>query len=210
MPDDDSDPPADRTGSDDDRETDEFDDIDVDIDDGDEKVQVCGYVERRTRELAKHNTDHGELSREIAETVKRIAYGEAAADRAQIKRELEQTRDMEDAIRGDIREQQAKLDRLQRKEARLEERLTEMTDQEERYEGHLESLEGQLADGNHVFPSHGGVKRAAAAHDEKSETTVIADLKERNPTIPAHAFQPYHETGERWDGVGDDDGDDDE
>lgn len=184
--------------------TDDPDD-DIEFDgDGSERVQVCGYVTRRTRELAKYNAERGGLSDAIAETIKGLAYGEAAGDRAALKRELETVRDEIDEQRGKIRERQAKVDRLERKKARLEERMTEMTDQEERYEGHLESLEGQVKDGMHLWPDHGGVKRAASTHEGKTPADVLADLRERNPEIPARAFEPAIDSDEPWDGVTDD------
>jgi chromosome segregation ATPase len=156
---------------------------------------------KHLREAAKERTDHGELSERVRDLYRRIAFGEEVADHESAQRELHRVREEKDEARSDIRDRQADLEALERKETRLEERLNEHKSREDEYQGHLKSIEAHLYDGGHVFPTHGLVKEASRTAECEPEE-VIDDLKERNPKIPDYAFKQAMESDQAWYGVG--------
>lgn len=166
----------------------------------DEKVQVSHLVPEHTRDAAKSNAEHGELSEKVRVLYESIAFGEDIGERSQIERELQSVRSEKDDIRKEIRELQADLESLEKREARLEERVSNLSSKEDKYEGAIEMLEEQLYNGTRVDPNHGGVKRAAGLTDAKPEA-VIKTLKERNPNIPDHAFKQKMYTSQEWNGM---------
>lgn len=165
----------------------------------DETVRVTHIVPEHVRDAAKGKTEHGELSEHVRNVYRRIAFGEDVAEHETVRMELERVRDEKDDIRRKIREFQSDLEAIERKEARLEEKLSQHTSRQDKYEGHLESLETQLAQGAHISTTHPGVERAANVADvEKDE--VIEELQERNPSVPDHAFVDAMNTDRRWNG----------
>jgi hypothetical protein len=68
------------------------------------------------------------------------------------------------------------------------------------YEDHLESIESNIREGMCVFPDHGAVQTAASARGVDVDR-VIADLRERNPDLPDHAFTKYRESERKWTGT---------
>lgn len=165
-------------------------------------ARVTHLVPEHVRDAAKDKTEHGELSEHVRNLYRRIAFGEDVAEHETVRMELERVRDEKDETRRQIRELQSDLEAIERKEARLEEKLSQHTSRQDKYEGHLEALETQLAQGAHISTTHPGVDRAANVGDvEKDE--VITDLKERNPSVPDHAFVDAMNTNRRWNGFDD-------
>lgn len=172
-----------------------------------ETVQVSHLVPEHVKDAAKEKTEHGELSEHVRNLYRRMAFGEDVAEHETVKMELERVRDEKDDVRRKIRDLQSDLEAIERKETRLEEKLNQHTSRKDKYEGHLESLETQLAQGAHISTTHPGVKRASnVGNVDKDE--VITDLRERNPSVPDHAFVDAMNTDRRWNGF--DDGGDDE
>jgi outer membrane protein TolC len=87
----------------------------------------------------------------------------------------------------------------------VEEKLAQITTREEKYEAKLEELEGQLRhDGIRLDPGHPAVKRTAGAGGVDPDG-VIRDLKERNPDVPAYAFEDgINDYENDWNGLPDD------
>lgn len=166
----------------------------------DENVQVKHLVPEHVRDAAQDETKHGELSELVRGLYQRVAFGEEVEERESLKKELERTRDKKDDIRAEIRELQAELQSIETKETRLEEKLSEFVEDEQKYIGHLESLESQLYEGANVDSGHGGVERAANTGKCDPED-VIGDLKERNPEIPDYAFEKALHSDEEWNGI---------
>ena len=166
----------------------------------DDRVLVTVLVDEHARDAAQDRTEHGEISERLRSEVNRLAFGEDVEERESVKRELERTRDNKDDLRAKIREFQNELQSLESKETRLEERLSNFVDDEQKYIGHLESLESQLYEGANVDSGHGGVKRAANVAKCDPED-VIDELKERNPEIPEYAFEKALHSDEDWNGV---------
>jgi len=75
-----------------------------------------------------------------------------------------------------------------------------MERREDKYETSLEMLEETLRDGGHVFEDHGQVMKAAKIGGKEAED-VIRELKERNPSVPDHAFVSKLHTNKEWTGV---------
>lgn len=166
----------------------------------DDTVQVKHLVPEHTRDAAQDRTEYGELSELVRGLYQRIAFGEEVEERESLKKELQRVRNEKDDIRGQIRGLQAELQTIETKEARLEEKLSEFTDDEQKYIGHLESLESRLYDGSNITPGDGGVESASNVGKCDPEE-VIEDLKERNPEIPEYAFEEVRHTDEEWAGV---------
>lgn len=166
----------------------------------DDKAQINFNVERNAKELAKEKLDYGELSSELRETVHRIAFGEEISKRESAHKRLAELRDEKDNLRAQKREIEAQLEEVEDKISRVEERLDNMERREDKYEATLELLEETLYDGGRVFEDHGQVIKAAKI-GSVDEESVIEELKERNPSIPDHAFVQKMHTNKRWEGV---------
>jgi len=139
-------------------------------------------------ETAKDKLEFGEMSEELRGRVKEIAYGAETTRREELREDLEE-------LRSEKRERATKITNLQeqqreteRKIERLEMQLDNIRDTDEEYNGALEMLEEQLHRGNRVHKNHDGLERAANIA-EKPKDDVITDLQERNPDVPAHAFE---------------------
>lgn len=165
-----------------------------------DKAQINFTVERDAKELAKEKLEYGELSTELRETIQRIAFGEEISKREQSRKRLAELRDEKDRLRSDKRDIEAELEDIEQQITRVEERLENMERREDKYEASLEMLEETLRDGGHVFEDHGQVIKAAKIGGKETED-VIRELKERNPSIPDHAFVSKLHTNKTWDGV---------
>jgi chromosome segregation ATPase len=153
----------------------------------DNKVPVRALVDPQDKERAMKRLDHGGLSREIRQTVQRIAE-QGKSRKKQLKEELDQAREKRDekvAIRDKAN---TEIERINGKIERLEKQLDDIRDREGEYEGHLQSIETAMHDGMRVFPEHGQIINAAEAGDCEP-ADVIADLKERNPDLPESQFR---------------------
>jgi uncharacterized coiled-coil DUF342 family protein len=98
------------------------------IDEDDDFEQLNVRVPRETKEAAKDRLDHGGLTREIRETLHQIAYG-TASERADLAADLEALRDERRELRTERDYLNSRIENLsqkiERKEARLNELLTE-------------------------------------------------------------------------------------
>jgi len=164
-----------------------------------DKAQINFTVEDDAKQLAKEKLEHGELSTELRETIHRVAFGEKISKREQSRKRLAELRDEKDAKRSEIRDAEAELEEIEDKIARVEERLDNMERREDKYEASLEMLEESLQQGEHVFEDHGQVIKAAKVGGKETED-VIAELKDRNPMVPDHAFVSKLHTTETWTG----------
>lgn len=164
------------------------------------KAQINFTVEEAAKDLAKEKLEHGELSTELRETIHRVAYGKEISKREQLHRRLADLRDEKDALRAEIREKQAEVEEIESTIARMEERLDGMERREDKYDATLELLEETLYSGGRVFEEHGQVLKAAKIGGKEAED-VINELKERNPSIPDHAFVQKMHTSKEWTGL---------
>lgn len=169
-------------------------------------VRTTVRMPRHLRDAAKAKTDHGELSEMVRGVYRRIAFGEDVEEHAQLEQELRRAREEKDDIRSEIRALQADLEEVERREARLEERLSEKNSRADKYDGALQTLEGMLMRGERVFVDHPVVKDAARVGGVPQEE-VIEELQTRNPEIPDHAFVDGYLSDKDWDGVNGDGGD---
>jgi len=165
-----------------------------------DRAQINFTVEDAAKELAKEKLEHGELSTELRETIHRIAYGKEISKREQLHKQLADLRDTKDQLRAEVREKQAEIEEIEGKIARVEERLDGMERREDKYDATLEMLEETLYAGGRVFEEHGQVMKAAKIGG-KEPADVIQELKDRNPSIPDHAFKQQMHTAKDWDGV---------
>lgn len=166
----------------------------------DEKTQVHFKVDKNTKELAKERLEHGELSTELREKLQQIAYGEEVSKRERAHKRLAELREKKDEKRAEKREIEAELEEIEGEIKRLEERLDNMERREDKYEATLEMLEETLYAGGRVFEDHGQVMKAAKIGGKETQD-VIAELKERNPSIPDHAYVQKLHTNKEWHGV---------
>lgn len=166
--------------------------------------QINFTVDEDAKELAKERLDHGELSNQLRQTIREIAFGEDISKRAKLQDRLDNLKDRRDELKRQKEEIESELDEITSKIERVDNRLSELETKEDAYQGALEMLEDQLMSGTHIDPNHGQVKKAAHL-GEKEPDDVIQDLKERNPSVPEYAFVEYRtaqsEYGETWTGV---------
>lgn len=162
-------------------------------------AQINFTIDGDAKDLAKDKLDYGELSERLRETVEQIAFGEEVSKHTQLQQRLQTLREKKDDLRAQRREIDAQLETVEQDITRIEEQLSELDKREDKYEAALEMLEETLAEGGRVYPDHGQVVRAARIGDV-DEDHVIADLKERNPSVPEHAFVSALESSEDWDG----------
>lgn len=166
----------------------------------DEMTRVSHLVPTTVKELASERSEYGELSERVRSAYEMAAYGETEGKRSHLQLQLQQIRDEKDRVRTEIQTRKSELANLDRHESRLNDRLNDVSEAAQKYEGHLESIEGSLYDGQHIDPGHGAVTRAADSAS-KSPADVIDDIKERNPNIPDYAFIALTETDKRWHGI---------
>lgn len=152
-----------------------------------EIVRITHRVPKRVRTAAQKQTEHGELSEMVRELYQSVAYGSGWNKEDSLKLDLERVRAEKDRIRGEISTLQTQLENVERRETRLEERIAQQSEQD-KFEGHLESLESLLQNGAHVWNGHAGVETAANA-GEVSQQQVIDELQKRNPSVPGEQFE---------------------
>lgn len=193
-----SNPPTDRQGSDGEQDSDTDEEI-AELLDGvespDEDVQVTFLAERATKDAAKEELGHGEMSELLRGTLREVAFGEEVSERARLEQRLESMRDDVDEKRRLRRQLDAEIESAETEIARLEERYQRKESRDEQYEAKLEMLDELLMDGSHVFPDHGQVIQAARTGGVEPED-VIEELRERNPSCPDEKFRPATELGD--------------
>lgn len=150
--------------------------------------QVVFRMDDATVEQAKQKLDHGEMSERLRQTLTAIAHGADASERERVKDRLQDARADRDELQSEIRTKQQQLQTKEREIERLEERLDALMDQESEYDGFLQGIEQDLADGMHVFQGHQKIERAAELGD-CSQQDVLDDLRERNPSLPSGQFE---------------------
>lgn len=166
----------------------------------DRDAQINFTVDGDAKELAKERLDYGELSKILRKRVHEVAFGEEVSKHTRLEQRLRELREEKDELRTKRREIETQIEGVEQQITRVEEQLNQLDKREDQYEAALEMLEETLAEGGRVFPGHGQVQRAAKL-GEKSAEEVIADLKDRNPTVPDHAFVSGLESNREWRGI---------
>lgn len=162
--------------------------------------QINVDVDGDAKELAKDKLGHGGLSRVVRERIEEIAYGEEVSKHTRLEQRLQSLREQKDELRAQRREVDAEIEDVEQEITRIEEQLSHLDKREDKYDAALEMLEETLAEGGRVFPDHGQVIRAARIGGVDEEH-VIADLQERNPSVPEHAFVSKLEDSREWNGT---------
>lgn len=168
-------------------------------------VRVVAEVPESVKETAKDKLEYGGISREIRETLERIAFGEDLTQRSRLERQREAVADDLRELREQRREIDAKIESAEERITAIDQKLSTITSREDKFEAKLEELEAQLYDGVRLWDDHGAVRRAAQTGGVEPEQ-VIRTLKERNPDIPEYAYQQALHDNETWGGLSDHDG----
>lgn len=157
----------------------------------DDTVLLTARVDERRKERVKERLEHGGLTREIRNLLRRLD-DHASSEKARLKQELDAAREERDEWKQTREEANRNIERLDTRVHRLENELDTIRDREGEYEGHLKSIERMMHDeGASVFEDHGQVQAAADAGDCAPED-VINDLRERNPSLPDEQFSIGH------------------
>ena len=153
--------------------------------DKDDDVRITVQMRRQLREDAKRNTERGELSEEVRDLYRRIAYGtDGTSENSELQKaqaELDDVRDRIDELRKERRKIDAEIESQESRAARLEERISNLEQRDDKFDTVVETLETMLWDGSRIFPER--------VDDAVDATAVIEELKERNPDVPEYAFQ---------------------
>lgn len=160
-------------------------------------------VPRSAKELAMQKAEHGEMSEKVRTLFQTVAFGEEVGERSQLQRELSEIRQKKDEKRAKKREIETEIANLEQRETRIEDQISSLSSQEDKFEGMLEMLEELLYDGVRMWPDNGKVQKAAAMGSLEPEG-VIKKLKERNPSIPGHAFESKMKARKEWRGISED------
>lgn len=153
-----------------------------------EMAQVAFEIPKETKELAKLKLDHGGLSRELRETLTRIAHGAEASELQRVKDNLETLRDERSELKQQRDSIENQLADVERKIERAEQKLDRLRDMETEYEGRLKAIEDEMHEKSmKVWPTHGKIQRLAEEYDREPEE-IVSQLKERNPNLPNHQF----------------------
>jgi len=168
----------------------------------DEKtVRVVADVPESVKETAKEKLEYGGISREIQQTLERIAFGEDLTQRSRLERQRTELVEERRKKREERREIDTDIENLDQRIDGIDEKLNNLTTREDKYEARLESLEHRLRhEGQRLDANHGAVKdtaREAGVEPEK----VMETLKERNPDVPVYAFQDGLHDRNSWDGL---------
>lgn len=155
----------------------------------DNMEQVVVEVDKDTKELAKRKLEHGGLSREIRNTLARIAHGEEQGEAQRVKDNLEDLRDRRAELKQKRDGIENELQDIERKIERAENKLESLRDAEQEYIGRLKSIEERMEeDGMRVWEEHGKVQSVAREYG-KEPSDVLEDLRERNPGFEDRQFQ---------------------
>jgi len=153
--------------------------------DKDEEVQYNVKLRRQLREDAKRNTKRGELAEDVRDLFRRKAYGFSAdSENTELERtraELEKVRERIDDLRRERRRIDAEIESQESRATRLEEKVSRLEERDDRFSTVVETLESLLLDGARIFPER--------VDDDLDAEAVITELKERNPDVPAKAFE---------------------
>lgn len=166
----------------------------------DDMVQVSHLVPKSVKEDAQKKAEHGELSDAVRKTYEIIAYGGDYEDTFRLEQQLDRARAEYERLVEDKEDVERKIRETAETIETLEERLESIESAKSNFEEQIQELERGLKTGEHIFPSHGKVERAAEA-GRMSPEEVIDLLQERNPDVPDHAFVPAHEADFVWRGV---------
>lgn len=150
----------------------------------DDPVRFNTTMNRRLRDDAKRETEHGELADEIRDLFRRIAYGTDGEEQGELDRvraELEAVRDRKDDLRRERRRVDAEIESVESRETRLEERIETLESKDDKFDTVVETLESFLLDGQRIIPSR--------VDDDLDPHRVIEELQARNPDVPAVAFE---------------------
>lgn len=169
--------------------------------DDEETVRVVADVPVSVKETAKEKLEYGGISREIQETLERIAFGEELTQRSRLERQREELQDTLREKRERRRELDADIANLETRIDGVDEKLSNVTSREDKYEAKLEELEAKLrVEGQRIDPDHPAVERAAATGGVETDG-VIQTLMDRNPDVPEYAFQQHGYDAKSWDGL---------
>ncbi len=171
--------------------------------DDEESVRVVANVPKSVKETAKEKLEYGGISREIQETLERIAFGEELTQRSRLERQREELQEELQQKRERRRELDADIANIEQRIDGIDSKLNNITTREDKYEAKLEELEAMLRkDGMHITPDLPAVERAAKTGGVENEG-VIQTLKERNPDVPTYAFEKVMHAAETWTGLPD-------
>lgn len=174
--------------------------------DDDEMVYLGAEIPKEKAEAVKSILDHGEqtdLIRFLADVIVETGGFERdnvfAARIQKVKNKLEQKTTDRDRLNRDIDDLTDELESLR-------ERRERVLSQEDQYQATLEQLERgfRAGDHGHLDPGHPRIQEVANQYDLEP-TSVLDDLKERNPDVPPKAFKDYRAvSGSPFKGLSDD------
>lgn len=166
-------------------------------------VRVVAQVPESVKETAKEKLDYGGISREVRETLERIAFGEDLTQRSRLERQRDELQETLRKKREERRELDAEIENIEQRIDGIDSKINNLTTREDKFEAKLEELEAILrVDGCRLDPEHPAVKRAAKTGGMEVEG-VMETLKERNPDVPSYAFQDGLKDRESWNGLPD-------
>ena len=169
--------------------------------DAEETVRVVANVPKSVKEAAKEKLEYGGLSREIEETLERIAFGEELNQRSRLERQKSDLKERLREKRERRRELDAEIENIEQRVAGINEKMSNLTTREDKYEAKLEALEQRLrVEGSRLDPKHPAIQEAAGTGGV-DPADVVETLKDRNPDVPSYAFQDALRDRETWEGL---------
>lgn len=176
-------------------------------DDDEETKRINVAVPKSVHETAKKKLEYGGITREVRESLRRVAFGEDMNQRSRLEQQMSELQEEREELRAERREIDAKIETIETKISGLQDDVSQLSSEEERYESKLEELEYRVReDGTRLWPENTHVERVAKASQREPEA-VVHDLKQRNPDVPDYAFEEgdLYRTEQSWSGVPDED-----
>lgn len=153
-----------------------------------EMALLTARVNEQRKDRVKERLEHGGLTREIRDLLKRLDE-HTGSEKERLKQELQEARETRDEWVQTREEANSHIEQQNKRIERLENELDSIRDKEGEYEGHLQSIETIMHEqGASVWPEHTQIQRAAQVGDCEVHD-VIADLQQRNPSLPQSRFE---------------------
>ena len=155
----------------------------------DDDVRFNVQMPESLREDAKANAERGDLSEEVRDLFRRKAYGtggvEQVSELEETKAELREVRNRIDSKRMDRSQLDAKIQSLEARANRLEERVAELQEKNDKETQYLEVLEEMLKNGTRLWPVM--IKNKIDV-DIDTAKSLYQELQGRNAELPDAAF----------------------
>lgn len=162
-------------------------------------------IDADTKEILDEKLDHGEASEILREVANSIAYGSGWDQATLLDRQIEKKRQQLRTLRDKRRDIDGAIETAEEELRELERDRKEVKTKEEQFEGALWSFEQSFRSGEmgHIDETHARVESFAKEFGYEPEE-IVQTIRDRNPDVPDHAFEPFQTAQFKFSGLSDD------